>query len=84
MLDLSSYIILAVAMFNWYQITNANIYFWAVVELRFNLYSHGEMGVGRLFELQKAPAEDAFELLDKAQRIVNLWSNYVLVTSTPS
>ena len=39
------------------------------------------MGVGRLFELQKAPAEDAFELLDKAQRIVNLWSNYVLVTS---
>ena len=80
-LDLSSYIILAVAMFNWYQITNANIYFWAVVELRFNLYSHGEMGVGRLFELQKAPAEDAFELLDKAQRIVNLWSNYVLVTS---
>ena len=25
-LDLSSYIILAVAMYNWYQITNANIY----------------------------------------------------------
>ena len=76
-IDLTSYIILASAMFNWYQITNANMYFWDVVELRFELYSHGEMGVGRLFELQKAPAASAFELLDKAQRIVNLWASYV-------
>jgi hypothetical protein len=77
MIDLTSYVVLFSAVGTWISITLVNISFWDSVELRFDLYAQGTMGVGRLFELNKEPAEQAYDMLNQAQIIARFWARYV-------